>query len=153
MYYEQFYEKIDNNKSFVELFPINLKLKYDEIKLSLQDLDVLKNIVSLKEKILANEYEYIRITDWIFEKINGIDMMFDSRVYNKYKMRNHINYYLDKIKFKLRTNSIRERINFIEHFLENSVEYDIEEENIVIYILFNYPLYFDNDNEVISEKI
>ena len=68
-------------------------------------------------------------------------------------MRNHINYYLDKIKFKLRTNSIRERINFIEHFLENSVEYDIEEENIIIYILFNYPLYFDNDNEVISEKI
>lgn len=153
MYYEQFYEKIDNNKSFVELFPINLKFKYEEIKLSLQDLDVLKNIVSLKKKILANEYEYIRITDWIFEEINGINMMFDSRVYDKYKMRNHINYYLDKIKFKLRTNSIRERINFIEHFLENSVEYDIEEENIIIYILFDYPLYFENDNEVISEKI
>lgn len=149
-YYEKFYEKIENNKSFNELFPIDLKFKDEKINLNLQDFDLLKNIIVSKEEILLDENNY---TGYKYKKINGKKFVFDSKVYGGEFCENHIDYYLEKINIESKNKSIREKINTIENFIKNFSEYNIEDENLIIYILFNYPVYLNNDNEITSEKI
>lgn len=149
-YYEKFYEKIENNKSFNELFPIDLKFKDEKINLNLQDFDLLKNIIVSKEEILLDENNY---TGYKYKKINGKKFVFDSKVYGGEFRENHIDYYLEKINIESKNKSIREKINTIENFIKNFSEYNIEDENLIIYILFNYPVYLNNDNEITSEKI
>lgn len=149
-YYEKFYEKIENNKSFNELFPIDLKFKDEKINLNLQDFDLLKNIIVSKEEILLDENNY---TGYKYKKINGKKFVFDSKVYGGEFRENHIDYYLEKINIESKNKSIREKINTIENFIKNFSEYNIEDENLIMYILFNYPVYLNNDNEITSEKI
>ena len=56
LYYDEFYEKIENtSKSFVEIFPIKLNFENKDINLTLEDLDLLENIIKNRKAILSDK--------------------------------------------------------------------------------------------------
>ena len=146
LYYDEFYEKIENtSKSFVETFPIKLNFESENIDLTLEDLDLLKNIVKNKSNILFNENK--RYGN--YKDINDKRIFFDDSFFGKY----HIDYYLNKIGEKSNNLLIEEKLDIIEQFLKNNENYSIEIENLLIYTLFNYPLYLDNKDYKVKERI
>ena len=144
--YDEFYEKIENtSKSFVETFPIKLNFESENIDLTLEDLDLLKNIVKNKSNILSNENKrYCNYKD-----INDKRIFFDDSFFGN----SHIDYYLNKIGEKSNNLLIKEKLDIIEQFLKNNENYSIETENLLIYTLFNYPLYLDNKDYKVKERI
>lgn len=146
LYYDEFYEKIENtSKSFVETFPIKLNFESENIDLTLEDLDLLKNIVKNKSNILSNENKYYGN----YKDINDKRIFFDDNFFGN----SHINYYLNKIGEKSNNLLIEEKLDIIEQFLKNNENYSIETENLLIYTLFNYPLYLDNKDYKAKERI
>ena len=146
LYYNEFYEKIENiSKSFVETFPIKLNFESGNIDLTLEDLDLLKNIVKNKSNILSNENNYYGN----YKDINDKRIFFDDNFFEN----SHIDYYLNKIGEKSNNLLIEEKLDIIEQFLKNNENYSIETENLLIYTLFNYPLYLDNKDYKVKERI
>ena len=146
LYYDEFYEKIENtSKSFVETFPIKLNFESENIDLTLEDLDLLKNIVKNKSNILSNENK--RYGN--YKDINDKRIFFDDNFFGN----SHIDYYLNKIGEKSNNLLIEEKLDIIEQFLKNNENYSIETENLLIYTLFNYPLYLDNKDYKVKERI
>ena len=146
LYYDEFYEKIENTlKSFVETFPIKLNFESENIDLTLEDLDLLKNIVKNKSNILSNENKYYGN----YKDINDKRIFFDDNFFGN----SHIDYYLNKIREKSNNLLIEEKLDIIEQFLKNNENYSIETENLLIYTLFNYPLYLDNKDYKVKERI
>ena len=144
--YDKFYEKIENtSKSFVETFPIKLNFESENIDLTLEDLDLLKNIVKNKSNILSNENK--RYGN--YKDINDKRIFFDDSFFGN----SHIDYYLNKIGEKSNNLLIEEKLDIIEQFLKNNENYSIETENLLIYTLFNYPLYLDNKDYKVKERI
>ena len=144
--YDKFYEKIENtSKSFVETFPIKLNFESENIDLTLEDLDLLKNIVKNKSNILSNENK--RYGN--YKDINDKRIFFDDSFFGN----SHIDYYLNKIGEKSNNLLIKEKLDIIEQFLKNNENYSIETENLLIYTLFNYPLYLDNKDYKVKERI
>ena len=145
LYYDEFYEKIENtSKSFVEMFPININFENKNINLTLEDLDLLANIVKNKYNILSNKNGCYSNKD-----INGKRIFFGKNFFGN----SHIDYYLNKIGEKSNNLSIEEKINLIEQFLKNNENYSIKTENLLVYILFNYPMYLDNEDYKVKERI
>ncbi|WP_289103008.1 hypothetical protein [uncultured Fusobacterium sp.] len=155
LFYEEFYEKINDSLSFEKIFPINLKLLKSDIVITLEDLDILNKLV-LNKKSINKEIRYI--------DIGTKHILFGDRFEND---SNHINNYLKKLNLPiLKTTTkeeIKECLNVIDKIIfENKIQIEdnnINKNNILIYTLFNYFLISEdnknNENKVMenNEKI
>ena len=145
LYYDEFYEKIENtSKSFVEIFPIKLNFENKDINLTLEDLDLLENIIKNRKAILSDKSKLYGSC-----YINGKNIFFKKNLFGK----NHIDYYLNKIGKKVGNLSIEEKLDTITQFLKDNEDYSIETKNLLIYTLFNYPLYLENKDYKVKERI
>lgn len=145
LYYDEFYEKIENtSKSFVETFPIKLNFENKDISLTLEDLDLLENIIKNRKAILSDKSKLYGSC-----YINGKNIFLKKNLFGK----NHIDYYLNKIGKKVGNLSIEEKLDTINQFLKDNKDYSIETKNLLIYTLFNYPLYLDNKDYKVKERI
>ena len=145
LYYDEFYEKIENtSKSFVEIFPIKLNFENKDINLTLEDLDLLENIIKNRKAILSDKSKLYGSC-----YINGKNIFLKKNLFGK----NHIDYYLNKIGKKVGNLSIEEKLDTITQFLKDNEDYSIETKNLLIYTLFNYPLYLDNKDYKVKERI
>ena len=145
LYYDEFYEKIENtSKSFVETFPIKLNFENKDINLTLEDLDLLENIIKNRKAILSDKSKLYGSC-----YINGKNIFLKKNLFGK----NHIDYYLNKIGKKVGNLSIEEKLDTITQFLKDNEDYSIETKNLLIYTLFNYPLYLDNKDYKVKERI
>ena len=145
LYYDEFYEKIENtSKSFVETFPIKLNFENKDISLTLEDLDLLENIIKNRKAILSDKSKLYGSC-----YINGKNIFLKKNLFGK----NHIDYYLNKIGKKVGNLSIEEKLDTINQFLKDNEDYSIETKNLLIYTLFNYPLYLDNKDYKVKERI
>ena len=145
LYYDEFYEKIENTlKSFVETFPIKLNFESENIDLTLEDLDLLENIIKNRKAILSDKSKLYGSC-----YINGKNIFFKKNLFGK----NHIDYYLNKIGKKVDNLSVEEKLDIINQFLKDNEDYSIETKNLLIYTLFNYPLYSDNKDYKVKERI
>ena len=145
LYYNEFYEKIENtSKSFVEIFPIKLNFENKDINLTLEDLDLLENIIKNRKAILSDKSKLYGSC-----YINGKNIFLKKNLFGK----NHIDYYLNKIGKKVGNLSIEEKLDTITQFLKDNEDYSIETKNLLIYTLFNYPLYLDNKDYKVKERI
>ena len=144
LYYDEFYEKIENtSKSFVEIFPIKLNFENKDINLTLEDLDLLENIIKNRKAILSGKSKLYGSC-----YINGKNIFLKKNLFGK----NHIDY-LNKIGKKVGNLSIEEKLDTITQFLKDNEDYSIETKNLLIYTLFNYPLYLDNKDYKVKERI
>lgn len=129
--YEDFYEKINSEMSFEEMFPIKIKLLEIDIMLTLEELDLLKNLVRKKDELnLTNDYFDIN----------------KKRIFlNENKYDNHLNRYLKKLKISpfVNKNEIKIKITEIEYLINKNKVIILEEskKNLLIYSLMNYYLY------------
>ena len=145
LYYDEFYEKIENtSKSFVETFPIKLNFENKDISLTLEDLDLLENIIKNRKAILSDKSKLYGSC-----YINGKNIFLKKNLFGK----NHIDYYLNKIGKKVGNLSIEEKLDAINQFLKDNEDYSIETKNLLIYTLFNYPLYLENKDYKVKERI
>lgn len=154
LFYDEFYEKIDESFSFEKTFPVNLKLVKNNIDITLEDLDILNRLILKKNSILSNQ------------KIEFLDIG-ENRIFFDDSFRygfNHINNYLKKLNLPIlkicNIEGIREGLNNIEKILledrKKIADDNYNINNILIYSLFNYSLLSRNDkNKVIenNEKI
>lgn len=154
LFYDEFYEKIDESFSFEKTFPVNLKLVKNNIDITLEDLDILNRLILKKNSILSNQ------------KIEFLDIG-ENRIFFDDSFRygfNHINNYLKKLNLPIlkicNIEGIRESLNNIEKILledrKKIADDNYNINNILIYSLFNYSLLSRNDkNKVIenNEKI
>lgn len=148
LFYEEFYEKINDSLSFEKIFPINLKLLKSDIVITLEDLDILNKLV-LNKKSINKEIRYI--------DIGTKHILFGDRFEND---SNHINNYLKKLNLPiLKTTTkeeIKECLNVIDKIIfENKIQIEdnnINKNNILIYTLFNYFL-ISEDNKNNESKV
>lgn len=157
LFYDEFYEKIDESFSFEKTFPVNLKLVKNNIDITLEDLDILNRLILKKNSILSNQ------------KIEFLDIG-ENRIFFSGRLKDdsrHINSYLKKLNLPIlkicNIEGIREGLNNIEKILledrKKIVDNIVNKNNILIYALFNYFLISkcnkDNENKVIenNEKI
>lgn len=157
LFYDEFYEKIDESFSFEKTFPVNLKLIKNNIDITLEDLDILNRLILKKNSILSNQ------------KIEFLDIG-ENRIFFSGRLKDdsrHINSYLKKLNLPIlkicNIEGIREGLNNIEKILledrKKIVDNIVNKNNILIYALFNYFLISkcnkDNENKVIenNEKI
>ena len=118
LYYDEFYEKIENtSKSFVEIFPIKLNFENKDINLTLEDLDLLENIIKNRKAILSGKSKLYGSC-----YINGKNIFLKKNLFGK----NHIDYYLNKIGKKVGNLSIEEKLDTITQFLKDNEDYSIE---------------------------
>ena len=150
LFYEGFYEKIDESFSFEKTFPVNLKLVKNNIDITLEDLDILNRIILKKDLILSNQ------------KIEFLDIG-KSRIFFNSRLKDdsrHINNYLKKLNLPIlkiyNREGIREGLNNIEKILfkaeKEVVNNAVNINNILIYILFNYFLLLRNDKNKVIEN-
>lgn len=154
LFYEEFYEKIDESFSFEKTFPVYLKLVKNNIDITLEDLDILNRLILKKNSILSNQ------------KIEFLDIG-ENRIFFSGRLKDdsrHINSYLKKLNLPIlkicNIEGIREGLNNIEKILledrKKIVDDNYNINNMLIYSLFNYSLLSRNDkNKVIenNEKI
>lgn len=143
VFYEEFYETLDSSEtSFFELFPIKIKFQ-DGITLTLDELDLIQNLINKKANILKDEKRRdILINDDIVFYFKRSD---NSDGY-KYTLDN----YLNKLKINKINNSLKENFNNLEkQYLCLRVENlsKITKINILIYSLFNIFLYSYEEKE------
>lgn len=143
--YEDFYEKINSEMSFEEMFPIKIKLLEIDITLTLEELDLLKNLVRKKDELnLSHDYFDIN------EKRIFLNV--------KYKNRNdsHLNRYLEKLKISTFVNEdeIQSKLIEIEHLINKNkvIVLKKSEKNLLIYSLMNYYLYSKNTENKSFER-
>ena len=66
-FYEEFYEKLNNKDSFYALFPIEIEFQ-DGIILNLDEIDLIKNLINKKNRILSKLRRDCVINNFIFIK-------------------------------------------------------------------------------------
>lgn len=142
IFYKEFYETLDNSEtSFFELFPIKIKFQ-DGITLTLDELDLIQNLINKKANILKDEKRRdILINDDIVFYFKRSD---NSDGY-KYTLDN----YLEKLKIS-KNNNLKENFNNLEkEYLSLKIENlsRITKINILIYSLFNIFLYSYEEKE------
>ena len=143
VFYEEFYETLDKSEtSFFELFPIEIKFQ-DGITLTLDELDLIQNLINKKANILKDEKRRdILINDDIVFYFKRSD---NSDGY-KYTLDN----YLKKLKIIKNNNNLKVNFNSLEkEYLSLRIENlsKITKINILIYSLFNIFLYSYEEKE------
>lgn len=143
--YEEFYEKIDINSNFEDIYPIELYIEDIDKTISLTDYEIIHSLAYGKfqeEKglnIIDRENKYIKICnkkiflnnkDTYSSYLNKIEI--DRDFSNITEIQNELKNKLSILKIKLKSES---KINFM------------------IYDVLNYPLYTNNlKQDIISEK-
>ena len=131
-FYEEFYEKLNNKTSFYDLFPIEIEFQ-DGIILNLDEIDLIKNLINKKNRILS--------------KLRR-DCVINNRVFYFYKRQDDYKYtldnYLAKLKYLNYGENLEEKFQKLEELFKSLKIINISEKskiNIFIYSLFNIYLY------------
>lgn len=143
VFYKEFYETLANSEtSFFELFPIEIKFQ-DGIILTLDELDLIQNLINKKAKILIDE----KRRDIL---INDDIVFYFKRSDNSDGYEYTLDNYLEKLKINKINNNLKENFNNLEkQYLDLRVENlsRITKINILIYSLFNIFLYSYEEKE------
>ena len=144
-FYEEFYEKLNNKDSFYVLFPIEIEFQ-DEIILNLDEIDLIKNLINKKNRILS--------------KLRR-DCVINNRVFYFYERQDDYKYtldnYLAKLKYLSSGENLEEKFQKLEELFKSLKIINISEKskiNIFIYSLFNFYLYsYEKKAYFVSERI
>lgn len=144
-FYEEFYEKLNNKTSFYKLFPIEIEFQ-DGIILNLDEIDLIKNLINKKNRILS--------------KLRR-DCVINNRVFYFYKRQDDYKYtldnYLAKLKYLSSGENLEEKLQKLEELFKSLKIINISEKskiNIFIYSLFNFYLYsYEKKAYFVSERI
>lgn len=144
-FYEEFYEKLNNKDSFYELFPIEIEFQ-DGIILNLDEIDLIKNLINKKNRILS--------------KLRR-DCVINNRVFYFYKRQDDYKYtldnYLAKLKYLSSGENLEEKFQKLEELFKSLKIINISEKskiNIFIYSLFNIYLYsYEKKVHFVNERI
>ena len=143
IFYEEFYETLANSEtSFFELFPIKIKFQ-DGITLTLDELDLIQNLINKKANILIDE-EIRNIL------INDDIVFYFKRSDNSDGYEYTLDNYLKKLKIDKNDNNLKVNFNNLEkQYLDLRAENlsRITKINILIYSLFNIFLYSYEEKE------
>lgn len=142
IFYKEFYETLDNSEtSFFELFPIEIKFQ-DGIILTLDELDLIQNLINKKANILKDEERRDIL-------INDDIVFYFKRSDNSDGYEYTLDNYLEKLKIS-KNNNLKENFNNLEkEYLSLKIENlsRITKINILIYSLFNIFLYSYEEKE------
>ena len=142
IFYKEFYETLANSEtSFFELFPIEIKFQ-DGIILTLDELDLIQNLINKKANILIDE----KRRDIL---INDDIVFYFKRSDNSYGYEYTLDNYLKKLKIS-KNNNLKANFNNLEkEYLSLKIENlsRITKINILIYSLFNIFLYSYEEKE------
>ena len=146
LFFEEFYEKLNNETSFYELFPIEIEFQ-DEIILNLGEIDLIKNLINKKNNILSN--------------LRRRDCIINDRVFYFYKRNDNYEYtldnYLEKLKYLNSKENLEEKFKKLEELFKSLEVKNLSEKskiNIFIYSLFNFYLYsYENRVHFVRERI
>ena len=144
-FYEEFYEKLNNKDSFYALFPIEIEFQ-DGIILNLDEIDLIKNLINKKNRILS--------------KLRR-DSVINNRVFYFYKRQDDYKYtldnYLAKLKYLSSGENLEEKLQKLEELFKSLKIINISEKskiNIFIYSLFNIYLYsYEKKVHFVNERI
>lgn len=144
-FYEEFYEKLNNKTSFYDLFPIEIEFQ-DGIILNLDEIDLIKNLINKKNRILS--------------KLRR-DCVINNRVFYFYKRQDDYKYtldnYLAKLKYLNYGENLEEKFQKLEELFKSLKIINISEKskiNIFIYSLFNIYLYsYEKKAYFVNERI
>lgn len=144
-FYEEFYEKLNNKTSFYKLFPIEIEFQ-DGIILNLDEIDLIKNLINKKNRILS--------------KLRR-DCVINNRVFYFYKRQDDYKYtldnYLAKLKYLSSGENLEEKLQKLEELFKSLKIINISEKskiNIFIYSLFNIYLYsYEKKVHFVNERI
>ena len=144
-FYEEFYEKLNNKTSFYNLFPIEIEFQ-DGIILNLDEIDLIKNLINKKNRILS--------------KLRR-DCVINNRVFYFYERQDDYKYtldnYLAKLKYLSSEKNLEEKLQKLEELFKSLKIINISEKskiNIFIYSLFNFYLYsYEKKAYFVSERI
>ena len=144
-FYEEFYEKLNNKDSFYALFPIEIEFQ-DGIILNLDEIDLIKNLINKKNRILS--------------KLRR-DCVINNRVFYFYKRQDDYKYtldnYLAKLKYLSSGENLEEKLQKLEELFKSLKIINISEKskiNIFIYSLFNIYLYsYEKKVHFVNERI
>ena len=136
IFYDEFYKKLDNEKSFYDLFPIEIEFQ-DGIILNLDEIDLMQNLINKKDNIL--------------KELNGRDyIIINNKAFYFYKRNTNYNYeytlvdYLKKLNYIVSYESLEEKFEKLEELFKGLKVKKLSEKskiNIFIYSLFNFYLY------------
>ena len=144
-FYEEFYEKLNNKDSFYALFPIEIEFQ-DGIILNLDEIDLIKNLINKKNRILS--------------KLRR-DCVINNRVFYFYKRQDDYKYtldnYLAKLKYLSSGENLEEKLQKLEELFKSLKIINISEKskiNIFTYSLFNIYLYsYEKKVHFVNERI
>lgn len=144
-FYEEFYEKLNNKTFFYDLFPIEIEFQ-DGIILNLDEIDLIKNLINKKNRILS--------------KLRR-DCVINNRVFYFYKRQDDYKYtldnYLAKLKYLSSGENLEEKFQKLEELFKSLKIINISEKskiNIFIYSLFNIYLYsYEKKAYFVNERI
>ena len=144
-FYEEFYEKLNNKDSFYALFPIEIEFQ-DGIILNLDEIDLIKNLINKKNRILS--------------KLRR-DCVINNRVFYFYKRQDDYKYtldnYLAKLKYLSSGENLEEKLQKLEELFKSLKIINISEKskiNIFICSLFNIYLYsYEKKVHFVNERI
>ena len=144
-FYEEFYEKLNNKTSFYDLFSIEIEFQ-DGIILNLDEIDLIKNLINKKNRILS--------------KLRR-DCVINNRVFYFYKRQDDYKYtldnYLAKLKYLSSGENLEEKFQKLEELFKSLKIINISEKskiNIFIYSLFNIYLYsYEKKVHFVNERI
>ena len=144
-FYEEFYEKLNNKDSFYVLFPIEIEFQA-EIILNLDEIDLIKNLINKKNRILS--------------KLRR-DCVINNRVFYFYERQDDYKYtldnYLAKLKYLSSGENLEEKFQKLEELFKSLKIINISEKskiNIFIYSLFNIYLYsYEKKVHFVNERI
>lgn len=144
-FYEEFYEKLNNKDSFYALFPIEIEFQ-DGIILNLDEIDLIKNLINKKNRILS--------------KLRR-DCVINNRVFYFYKRQDGYKYtldnYLAKLKYLSSGENLEEKFQRLEELFKSLKIINISEKskiNIFVYSLFNIYLYsYEKKAYFVNERI
>ena len=144
-FYEEFYEKLNNRTSFYDLFPIEIEFQ-DGIILNLDEIDLIKNLINKKNRILS--------------KLRR-DCVINNRVFYFYERQDDYKYTLDnylvKLKYLSSGENLEEKFQKLEELFKSLKIINISEKskiNIFIYSLFNIYLYsYEKKAYFVNERI
>ena len=146
VFFEEFYEKLNNKTSFYKLFPIEIEFQ-DKIILNLDEIDLIKNLINKKNNILSN--------------LRRRDCIINDRVFYFYKRNDNYEYtldnYLEKLKYLNSKENLEEKFKKLEELFKSLEVKNLSEKskiNIFIYSLFNFYLYsYENRVHFVRERI
>ena len=144
-FYEEFYEKLNNKTSFYDLFPIEIEFQ-DGIILNLDEIDLIKNLINKKNRILSKLRRNCVINNRVF-------YFYERQDDYKYTLDN----YLAKLKYLSSGENLEEKFQKLEELFKSLKIINISEKskiNIFIYSLFNFYLYsYEKKAYFVSERI